>query len=209
MAGETPTFEPANWESRQSVTWNPPQPHQEGRGEGAGDGLQDLGNLWRPGPLGVKGCPGWASHLEAGSSASDLGHRASAPRAPVSASKPSLPGRRTGSFRHRYFRPPRLSSPTRSGRPVRSWGDPARSHAPDAGSSFQLRECIGQFGRPARAGEGEAPPAADCAGVNPQRRALIGPPGKMALRMRPAVPRSEKCLQVSAGGHSGLGARQV
>lgn len=38
---------------------SPPTP-PGGAGRGSRGGLQDLGNLWRPGPLGVKGCPGWA-----------------------------------------------------------------------------------------------------------------------------------------------------
>lgn len=116
-----------------------------------------------------RGCPGWVSHLGAGSAASGLGRTLSAPRAPASAWKHLLPGFHTGTFRQPLLRISSFPFFSRTDRRVKHRGPGPvprlPSHALHADSSSQLREGIGRFGRPAKAGEGEARLEAYCAGL--------------------------------------------
>lgn len=121
--------------------------------------------------LGLRGggCPGWVSHLGAGSSASGLARTLSAPRVPASASKHPPPGLHTGTFRQPLLRTSSFLSshaPTHGSNTVGPRPLPLLpSHALYEGSSSQLGVGIGQLSRPTSAEEKEARPEAYCAGV--------------------------------------------
>lgn len=102
--------------------------------------------------------------------------------------------------------PPLLSSYARTNGSNTLGPDPLPqlpSHALYAGSSSQLRVCIGQLSRPARAGVGDSRLEAYCAGVALQAASRLARTGR-SWAQAPSCPNTwqdprRSCLQVSKG----------